>query len=210
MIWVFHLPNRSAASVGGLEVTMRQGNSGGEPLGSSYLRIHSHDRITNPSIRGRWHRFLRHKHQQLNILLLYKLSTEPSRLSTRLGILPCQKNPQICIPNRVGRSKRLGYGQLVLILIPLLVLSLRILGYQCLNSINGCIGPTGFSKQDLPLFIHSEDSSHRSLRSLLQSNGANQRGIWIAEEGVREVLLCPKSCVGFGRIGRETIDGQPS
>lgn len=65
---------------------------------------------------------------------------------------------------------------------------------------------TGLGRKHLTTLVHYKHTSSRALRWLLQSNGANQGGRWVAEESVGQLLLVLEVGVGLGAVGAEPID----
>lgn len=78
-----------------------------------------------------------------------------------------------------------------------------------MNGVHCGIGATGLSKQNPALLINGEYTSSCALGYFFETDGTDQGGASVTKKRVREVLLRPKSSVGFWRIGRKTVDRQP-
>lgn len=77
-----------------------------------------------------------------------------------------------------------------------------------LNGIHSGIRTASFAQQDLALLVHGEHAASGSLGRLLESNGTNEGGTGVAEEGVGQILLGLEGGIGLGGISGETVDGQ--
>lgn len=74
------------------------------------------------------------------------------------------------------------FGSLLVYAHILSLLFLSLLGHQFLNGVHGCIGPTGFSKQNLALLVDGKYTSGSALGDFLEPNGSNQCRTGVAKE----------------------------
>lgn len=54
------------------------------------------------------------------------------------------------------------------------------------DDLDGVLGPAGLGRQDFARLVDDEDAARRALGGLLEADGADQAGVRVAEEGIRE------------------------
>jgi hypothetical protein len=82
------------------------------------------------------------------------------------------------------------------------------LGDELLDYIDSRSGATWGTGQDLAGLVDDENPAGGALGRLLEANGANQRGVGVAEKRVGQVLLLLEGSVGLGRVGGQAVDGE--
>lgn len=79
---------------------------------------------------------------------------------------------------------------------------------KSLNSVKSTLWASRLSNENLALLANNKDTSGCSLGRLLETNGANKSLLGVTQQRVRKLLLLLEGCVGLGRVGAETVDGQ--
>jgi hypothetical protein len=105
----------------------------------------------------------------------------------------------------IATSCLLGFSVVACFLLCLILLGIR---HKFLHSIHSGIRAACLAKQHLALLIHGKDAAGGSLGGLLEANGTDEGGTGVAEQRIGQVLFRLEGSIGFGRISRETVDGQ--
>lgn len=75
------------------------------------------------------------------------------------------------------------------------------------DDVHGGVGSAGLSSKDFSRLVDDKDAAGGSLGGLLETDGADEGGAGVTQQGVGKLLLLLEGGVGLGRVGGQAVDG---